>query len=165
MVRSTGVATSQSTAASQEAKDFKVVVTLDTPPENLRPGLSTTAKIITATRPNALTIPIQALTVRTKAELESKPGKGTVQAAAPQPATPKGRENQDIQGVFVVRNKKAEFVPVQTGISGTTDIEVLGGLKDNDEIVTGSYRVLRTLRNGAGVKVDNTVAKKADEQS
>jgi HlyD family secretion protein len=164
MVRSTGVATSQSTAASEEAKDFKVVVTLDNPPENLRPGLSTTAKIITATRTNALTIPIQAVTVRRKSELETKAGSGTVQAAAPQTA-PKAKDNEDIQGVFVVRNKKAEFVPVQTGIYGTTEVEVLSGLKDNDEIITGSYRVLRTLRNGAGVKIDNTVAKKADEQS
>src|SRR5215831_9060331 len=71
IVRSTGLATSQSTASSQEAKDFKVVVTLKDPPENVRPGLSTTAKITTGTRSNALTIPIQALTIRDKAELES----------------------------------------------------------------------------------------------
>src|SRR5207302_8953907 len=69
IVRSTGVATSQQTSASQEAKDFKVVVTLQDPPENLRPGLSATAKVTTATRKDALTIPIQALKIRRQAEL------------------------------------------------------------------------------------------------
>ena len=68
-----------------------------------------------------------------------------------------------MQGVFVIRDQKAEFVPVQTGITGTTDIEVLSGLKQGDEIVTGSYKVLRTLRPGASVKIDNTAPKKEDE--
>ena len=85
IVRSTGVSTSQQTSASQEAKDFKVVVTLQDPPENLRPGLSATAKITTATRNSALAIPIQALTVRTRADLKAASGeKDDVQAAAPQ---------------------------------------------------------------------------------
>ena len=60
----------------------------------------------------------------------------------------------------MIRNKKAEFVPVQTGITGTTDIEVLGGLKEGDEIVTGSYKVLRTMKPGTSVKIDNTASKK-----
>ena len=71
----------------------------------------------------------------------------------------------EIQGVFVVRNKRAEFVKVDTGIAGATDIEVLNGLKSGDEIVTGSFRVLRTLRNGATIKVDNSVVVKADDKS
>ena len=84
IVRSSGVSTSQQTTASEEAKDFKVVVTLQDPPHDLRPGLSTTAKITTATRNNALAIPIQALTIRTKAQLEQqKSSSGSVQAAAP----------------------------------------------------------------------------------
>ncbi len=83
MVRSTGVSTSQSTSTSEEAKDFKVVVTLTDPPPDLRPGLSTTAKITTATRNSVVSIPIQALTVRTQADLAPKDGKGFVQAAAP----------------------------------------------------------------------------------
>jgi HlyD family secretion protein len=167
IVRSTGLATSQQTTASQEAKDFKVVVTLQEPPENLRPGLSSTAKITTAVRTNVLTIPIQALTVRQQADLQPENvGKRSVQAAAPQneAAKAKDREKEEIQGVFVIRNRKAEFVPVDTGITGTTDIEVLKGLKDGDEIVTGSYKVLRTMRPGAGVKVDNTVPKKEDTE-
>ena len=66
--------------------------------------------------------------------------------------------------MFVLKNEKdAVFVPVVTGISGTTDIEVTSGLKEGDEIVTGSYKVLRTLRNGTGVKVDNSTASKKEE--
>ena len=60
-----------------------------------------------------------------------------------------------MQGVFVIHNGKAEFHKVDTGITGTTDIEVLNGLQQGDQIVTGTYQVIRTLRNGAGVKVDN----------
>ena len=160
IVRSTGVATTQSTTGSQEAKDFKVVVTLDNPPTNLRPGLSTTAKITTANRGSVLAIPIQALTIRQKSDLEQKDKKGEVQAAAPVAK----KDKEELQGVFVIRNKKAEFVKVDTGITGVTDIEVTNGLKEGDEIVTGSYKVLRTLKNGAGVKVDNSV-KAQDKES
>src|SRR5581483_6889758 len=111
--------------------------------DNLRPGLSATAKVTTATRKDALTIPIQALTVRRQEDLQpNREDKGSVQAAAPQKEASK-KSKDEMQGVFVIRNKKAEFVPVETGIAGTTDNEVLGGLKEGDEIVTGSYKVLR----------------------
>ena len=164
IVRSTGVATSQATSTSEEAKDFKVVVTLTDPPADLRPGLSSTAKITTATRSQALTIPIQALTVRSKADLEPKDGgQGSVQAASV-PVDP-SKQKEEIQGVFVIRNKKAEFVLVETGISGTTDIEVIKGLQDGDEVITGSYKVLRTLRPGTSVKIDNSAPKKEEEGS
>ncbi len=165
IVRSTGVSTSQQTAASEEAKDFKVVVTLQDPPQNLRPGLSATAKITTASRDHVLAIPIQALTVRTKEDLEKTNSKGeTVQAAAPSTdSKAAGRAKDELQGVFVLRNKKVEFVPVETGVAGTTDIEITKGLKDGDEIVTGSYKVLRTIKPGTSVKVDNTAPKKDEE--
>lgn len=162
MVRSTGVSTSQSTSTSEEAKDFKVVVTVTDPPPDLRPGLSTTAKITTATRNNVVSIPIQALTVRTQADLAPKDGKGAVQAAAP---VETAKQKEEIQGVFVIRNKKAEFVPVETGISGTTDIEVIKGVHEGDEIITGSYKVLRTLKPGTNVKIDNSAPKKEEESS
>ena len=163
IVRSTGVATSQQASASQEAKDFKVVVTLQDPPEDLRPGLSTTAKITTATRSNVVTIPIQALTIRREEDLEAASAeKGSVQAAAPQKDASKNKKESEVQGVFVIRDKKAQFVPVQTGITGTTDIEVLSGLTQGDEIVTGSYKVLRTVKPGTSVKIDNSAAKKEE---
>ncbi len=157
ILRSTGVAASQSAISSQEAKDFKVVVALDNPPEEIRPGLSCTAKITTATRQNALTIPIQALTVRQKGDLEPpKPASsGAAQAAAkPDPAAEKAKK-EEIQGVFVINGEKAEFRKVETGITGATDIEVLSGLKEGDQIVTGTYQVIRTIKNDATVKVDN----------
>src|SRR5271166_4183470 len=166
IVRSTGVSTSQQATSSQEAKDFKVVVTLQDPPQDLRPGLSATAKITTATRGNALTIPIQALTVRRQEDLVAKDEKGSVQAATQKdPPKNKEKDKEEIQGVFILRNHKAEFVPVDTGIAGTTDIEVIKGLQDGYEIVTGSYKVLRTLRPGSSVKVDNAAPKKEEESS
>ena len=166
IVRSTGVSTSQQTSASQEAKDFKVVVTLQDPPTNLRPGLSSTAKITTATRNNVLTIPIQALTVRTRGDLDAAKSKpGSVQAAAPEPAASKEDKKQEVQGVFLIRNRKAEFIPVETGIAGTSDIEVTKGLQPGDEVITGSYKILRTLKPGASVKVDNSAPKKAEEST
>ena len=164
IVRSTGVATSQASSTSEEAKDFKVVVTLTDPPPDLRPGLSSTAKITTATRSDVLSIPIQALTVRTQADLVPKDaGKSSVQAASAPAEASKQRE--EIQGVFVIRKKKAEFVPVETGISGTTDIEITKGLQVDDEVITGSYKVLRTLKPGTSVKIDNSAPKKEDESS
>ncbi|HZQ94897.1 MAG TPA: efflux RND transporter periplasmic adaptor subunit [Candidatus Sulfotelmatobacter sp.] len=168
IVRSSGLSTSQQTTASEEAKDFKVVVTLSDAPQDLRPGLSTTAKVTTATRSNALSIPIQALTLRTKDQIEAQNNPpGSVHAAEPaaKEAASKSKKDDEVQGVFVIRNKKAMFVPVTTGITGTTDIEVLDGLKEGDEVITGSYKVLRTLRPGSGVKVDNKAPKKEEESS
>lgn len=154
IVRSTGVAASQSAVSSQEAKDFKVVIAVDNPDDAIRPGLSCTAKVTTATRANALTIPIQALTVRQRGDLTKKPENGAAQAAALDPVAEKALK-EELQGVFVVNKGKAEFRKVDTGITGTTDIEVLSGLQPGDEIVTGTYQVIRTLRNEAPVKVDN----------
>jgi HlyD family secretion protein len=162
IVRSTGVATSQATSTSEEAKDFKVVITLTDPPLDLRPGLSSTARITTATRESVLSIPIQALTVRTQAELATRDaGKDSVQAAGA--ATDASKQKEQIQGVFVIRNKKAEFVPTDTGISGTTDIEIIKGLQEGEEVITGSYKILRTVKPGTSVKIDNSAPKKEDE--
>jgi HlyD family secretion protein len=148
LLRSTGIATSQSTTGTEEAKDFKVVVTLDVPTEDLRPGLSCTAKITTAHKPGVVTLPIQALTLY-------------------DPNTPTGKDKKDaaqfksnpVQGVFVVDKDnhgrlRAKFVPVTTGITGATDIELLSGLTEGQEIVTGPYKILRGLKNTALLKRD-----------
>ena len=174
LLRTTGIATSQSTTGTEEAKDFKVVVTLDPTPginlDELRPGLSTTAKITTARRPNALTIPIQALVQRDVAAekvLAANAGKPAAGVAA----TPAGAatKSQLVQGVYLLRTDhkklRAEFVPVTTGVTGATDIEVLGGLKEGDQIVTGRYRILRALKSGTAVKVDNAAETNPDEKS
>ncbi|NDQ57867.1 MAG: HlyD family efflux transporter periplasmic adaptor subunit [Acidipila sp.] len=173
VLRTSGLATSQTTASSQEAKDFKVTVTLDNPPQGLRPGLSTTAKIRTAERKNTLAIPLQALAVRTRKDLEEardeatkkKNSGGGVTLAAAKPAAPGfDPKKEEIQGVFVVRAKHVEFVQVETGITGVTDIELKSGLNDGDEIVTGSYKALRTLKPGAPIKVDNKTPQKDEAE-
>lgn len=154
LLRSTGVATSQSTTGTEEAKDFKVVVTLDNPSEELRPGLSTTAKITTAHKNNVLALPIQALTIKPE---DTKPGSnGGVQAA-----TNPNANAPEIQGVFVLRKDdhgklRVHFVPVKTGITGATDMEVVSGLKEGDEIVTGPYKTLRGLKDNSLVKRDTS---------
>ena len=168
VLRSSGLATTQSTTSTQEAKDFKVVVTLDSPPENLRPGLSTTAKIRTAVKQNVVAVPIQALAVRTRKDLEdaAKNAKrdSSVTLAAPLPTTTSTDPKKDeIQGVFVVSGKKAVFRPVETGIAGVTDIEITKGLQPGDEIVTGSYKALRTLKPEAMIKIDNSAPKKQED--
>jgi HlyD family secretion protein len=155
LLRSTGVATSQSTSGTEEAKDFKVVVTVDKPSDDLKPGLSATAKIITASKSNTLSVPIQALTMRAPTDAATD-GKPHVKNASTAPA-----DEPKVQGVFVMRADKngklrAHFVPVTTGITGTTDIEITNGLKEGDEIVTGTYRVLRGLKDNALVKRDTT---------
>ncbi|HKR96485.1 MAG TPA: secretion protein HlyD, partial [Candidatus Angelobacter sp.] len=165
IIRSTGVSTSQSTGDTQEAKDFKVVVTLTAPPANLRPGLSATAKITTGTAHDALAIPIQAITVRDKNDLEAQNGnnkKAKVDKTAPAAPMAK-KENEEIQGVFVIKDNKAEFRKVETGLTGATEIQVKSGLEDGDVIITGSYKVLKTIRNGTGVKIDNSLANKVGE--
>jgi HlyD family secretion protein len=173
-LRSSGLATTQSTTSTQEAKDFKVVVRLDNPPDNLRPGLSTTAKIKTAEKKGVVAIPIQALAVRTRKDLEdaAKNAKGRgesgVTLAAPPPSAPGDPKKDEIQGVFVINGKKAYFRPVETGITGVTDIEVTKGLQVGDEIVVGSYKALRTLKPEASIKIDNSAPKKPqddDQQS
>lgn len=170
VLRSSGLASTQSTTGNQEAKDFKVVVTLQNPPDALRPGLSSTAKITTAQKKNVLTIPIQALAERTKKDLDEaakENGQNSVTLAAdrPVPAADGSSvvdKNPEVQGVFVVRNKRAQFVPIATGITGVTDIEVTSGLQEGDQIITGSYKTLRTLKPDARVKVDNSTPKTTD---
>src|SRR5487761_325637 len=161
----TTTATTQSSNTSdQEAKQFKVVVRLEHPPAILRPGLSATARVVTAVSKDAVSIPIQALTLRSRRELEepSKNAPGKVMAADLQPANSETAasgldpDNGEIQGVFVVRNGQAVFVPVKTGIMGAMNVEVIQGLDPGQEIVTGSYSALRTLRSGARIRIDNT---------
>ncbi len=151
LLRSSGVATSQSTSGTEEAKDFKVVITVDNPTSQLRPGLSTTAKITTAHKANILSLPIQALTMYTP----PPPGdKDKVEAASANTAAAKVAPQQ---GVFVMMKdahgrQRAKFVPVTTGITGTTEIEVLSGVSEGQEIVIGPYKTLRGLKDGALLK-------------
>ncbi len=139
---------------TQEAKDFKVVIRLSEPPSSLRPGLSCTADITTAVRDDVLAVPIQALTLRERPVDESgNPVEGDQKANGD--AKEEETANQkEFEGVFVIRDGKARFVPITTGITGDTEIEVKTGLQGDEEIITGSYRVLRTLKEGDAVRVE-----------
>jgi HlyD family secretion protein len=156
LLRSTGMATSQSTTGTEEAKDFKVVVTLDTPSSDLRPGLSATAKVTTAHKANTLSLPIQALTMHDPSADKAK-GQGGVQAASVS-TNPPGGKSAPVQGVYILETDKgklrAKFIPVTTGITGATDIEVLSGLTEGQEIVIGPFKTLRALKDGSLVKRD-----------
>lgn len=159
ILRSTGVATSQSTTGTEEAKDFKVVVTLDVPDQALRPGLSTTAKITTAHTANVLTIPIQALTNHVPEKLDANGKPLPIGSATPAPA-PGTKPPAPVQGIFTIKNDKgklrAVFVTVSTGITGATDIEVTSGVLEGQEIVIGPFKTLRTLKGGSLLKRDDT---------
>lgn len=157
-----------STGSTQEAKDFKVVVTLNNPSPKLRPGMSCTGDITTDTRRDVLVIPIQALTVRDVAV--DKDGnyhppdlrtKGNVARADDSTET----EKKELEGVFVIEeNKIARFRPIKTGITGESDIEVLENLKEGEEIVSGSFQTLRTIKDGAAIRVD-TSSKSSSEKN
>jgi HlyD family secretion protein len=148
-------------SSGQEAKDFKVIVTLKDPSPRLRPGMSCTSDITTDTKRDVLIIPIQALTVREvevdewgdyiEPDLDKKNGSSVARAA-------EGEEElreEELEGVFVVKNNKiVRFRPVKTGITGESEIEVLEGLEEGEEIVSGSFQTLRTIEDGAVVKID-----------
>lgn len=143
-----------------QPKDFRVTITIQDPPPNLRPGLNATADITTATRDKVVAVPVQAVVVR-EVDKEGKvvdPDAMTAPAGAErqgntvaQGARVKGEERD---GVFVVEGDKAVFKPVKTGIMGETDIEIVEGLAEGQEIVTGSYRTLRNLKDQAKIKTE-----------
>jgi HlyD family secretion protein len=153
-------------AATQEAKDFKVIVTLKAPSEKIRPGMSCTGDIITDTRNNVLAIPIQALTIR---EVEVDKDGNYIEPdlnqqkktdAVAKADTSKAKINKkELEGVFVItKDNRARFRPVKTGITGESEIEVKSNLQEGEVIVSGSFQTLRTLRDGALIKID-TVTK------
>jgi HlyD family secretion protein len=163
IVRGSTAAAQQQTASAgntgNQAKDFKVTITLKDPPANLRPGVNATADITTDRRVGVLSIPIQAVVVR---EVD-KDGKVIDPDAAPAGDAPQGDTQvatsrvkaKEAEGVFLVEKDKAVFKAVKTGIMGESDIEVLEGLTEGQEIVTGSFKTLRTLRDQAKIKLED----------
>lgn len=141
---------SQQTSGQQAAIDFEVVITLDSTDAPLRPDLSTTADIVTATRKNALAVPIIALTVKQSADSSKADSLRADSSAAGQDA--EGANADDTEGVFVVHDGKATFQPVQVGITGREYFEILSGIQAGDTVVAGPYQKIRQLKDGDAVK-------------
>jgi HlyD family secretion protein len=139
-------------AGQGQAVDFEVVITLDTPPSGLRPDLSASADIVTDKRSNVLAIPIIALTVREQGDVQALPQEDP----AAQAAAAAAGARTDVEGVFVVRAGKAEFVPVKVGIAGREHFEVLAGLSAGDSVVAGPYEAIRSLQDGDAVRFMST---------
>src|SRR5437763_3320942 len=137
----------------QEAKEFKVVVELKNLPDearnSLKPGMTATATVTTKTKQNVLAVPLQAIVEKSPSPTPTPAGQPQGQQPA---ATPVGEKPKEIKGVYVLDGRKAKFVPVETGITGEADIEVVSGLQPNVEVITGPSRVLRTLKDGDTVK-------------
>src|SRR5256714_6120301 len=137
----------------QEAKEFKVVVELKNLPDearnSLKPGMTATATVTTKTKQNVLAVPLQAIVEKSPSPTPTPAGQPQGQQPA---ATPVGEKPKEIKGVYVLDGRKAKFVPVETGITGESDIEVVSGLQPNVEVITGPSRVLRTLKDGDTVK-------------
>ncbi|MGZ7042458.1 MAG: efflux RND transporter periplasmic adaptor subunit, partial [Thermoanaerobaculia bacterium] len=120
--------------SSTEAVNFEVKIQVENPPPDVRPGFSASADIITGTRTKVLAIPIQALIVREK------------------PGTPSGGKAKDEEGVFLYENGAAKFAPVTTGLTGESSIEIVTGLRDGQQIITGPFKALRDINDGSKVK-------------
>jgi len=158
----------------QEAKDFKVIVTLTSPSRKLRPGMSCTGDMITETKQNVLVVPIQALTIREvpvdkdgryhEPDLKKNDKSGSVARADSSPKEKKAAK-KELQGVFVINKERlARFRTVKTGITGDSEIEVLENLAEGEEVVSGSFQTLRTIKDGALVKIDNSGKNQADKK-
>ncbi len=157
----------QSTAASAgtQATNFKVVVVLDEKVPDVRPGFTCTADITTATRKDARAVPIPAVAVREliydangqvvkQPQGERRPGGGGVEPVAAAAELKPGQTRKETEGVFVLRNGHAEFVPIKIGIAGDKYFEVLAGLKVGDVVITGPYNSVRGIKDGDPVKTD-----------
>jgi len=153
-------------AATTRATNFKVVVTLDGTVPDVRPGFTCTAVITTATRQKVLSVPIQATTVREMVVnadgslvrvAPTPPGAPARRVTAPTELQP-GQTRKEIEGAFVVTDGKAVFTPIKVGIAGEKFFEVLSGLKDGDEVITGPFTSVRSLKDGDPVKISTTFA-------
>jgi HlyD family secretion protein len=157
------IQTSTTASSSTQGTNFKVVVTVDKEIPEVRPGFTCTAEITTATRKNVLSVPIQATTVREMVvdqkgavvrdptpDAAKKRRTSGVQASELKP----GQSRKELEGLFVVRDNKAEFVPVTTGIAGDKYFEALSGVKEGDVVIVGPFASVRELNDGAAVKVE-----------
>jgi HlyD family secretion protein len=160
-IQQTGAAAASS-QAGQQATNFKVTITLDGQIPEVRPGFTCSAEITTATRAKVLSVPIQAMAVRDltfdeKGSIirplnEEKRRRGTSIGTASAEELPPGQTKKETEGVFVIRDNHAVFLPVKTGIAGDKYFEVLSGLQPGDEVITGPFNSVRDLQDGDQVK-------------
>jgi len=146
---------------AQAAIDFEVVLTLVESDAPLRPDLSATADIIVETRTGVVAVPIIALTVRDAADLEEGGDEGADEASDESGSDATG----DVEGVFLVEEGIARFIPVEVGIAGAEYFEVLSGLSVGDTVVAGPYQRIRQLQNGDAVRTgENDEADNGDDE-
>jgi len=144
-------ANSAASGTTEQKTEFEIKIGITNPPKTLRPGMTTTADIVTNTNPHALSVPLQCVALRTVDQLLMK-GEKRKEAEA------RFKPDKDgfVEVVFVIDNGKAVARQVKTGIQSDELIEILDGLKEGDEVVSGSYRAIsRDLENGAVVKINN----------
>jgi HlyD family secretion protein len=149
-----------------QATNFKVVVVVDEPVPEVRPGFTCTADITTATRKNVVSVPIPAVAVRelvydANGQLMKEPRSdkrrrpSRVEPVASAAELKPGQTRKETEGVFAMRNGRAEFVPIKMGIAGDKYFEVLSGLNQGDQVITGPYNSVRGMVDGDLVRVDN----------
>ena len=153
-------------AADQQSVDFEVVITLDQPPASLRPDLSATADVVTESRKNAIAVPIIALTVRDREgkkfkQNEEEGDEAVAKAASQEAADDRERRSNEVTGVFVMREGKAEWVPVEIGIAGDRYFEIRKGLRGGETVISGSYQAVKDLEDDAAVRVETPEAAEA----
>jgi HlyD family secretion protein len=154
-------------ATNQQATNFKVVVVLDEKVPDVRPGFTCTAEITTATRKNVFAVPIPAVAVRelvydARGQIVKQPrseSRPSEPAAAPPELEP-GQTRKETEGVFMIRDNRAEFVPIRIGIAGDRYFEVLAGIKAGDEVITGPYNNVRGMADGDQVRVQAPPARR-----
>ena len=155
-------------ATNQQATNFKVVVVLDEEVPDVRPGFTCTADITTATRKNVVAVPIPAVAVReliydakgsiVKTAAHARTSAPAQPAAAPAELEP-GQTRKETEGVFVIRDGRAEFIPIKIGIAGDRYFEVLSGIKAGDQVITGPYNNVRDMDDGDPVRVQPSLPK------
>jgi len=160
--------TSKGLGTQEEVTNFLVKVSMLDRPEKLRPGMSATVDIMTDTKSQVLKVPIQCVTVREPLKTDKE--KAGTETFSEKPSdfdheTASSKDKESIRVIFVVKDGIAHQVPVKTGISSDTEWEIIEGVEEGDEVVSGSYRVLsKQLKDGNEVKVDNTLKKYGQEQ-
>ncbi len=149
----------------EEVTNFLVTVLVGDTHDALRPGMTATVEIVTAEHVDALNVPIQAIVSRTPTELAEKAGDDKAdEEKKPRKKRSERDEEEETEGVFIVdENDQAQFVPVTTGIADELSIEVVGDLEEGQKIVSGPYKVLRKLKNGEDLKIDEEVAEETEE--